>query len=341
MKNFETIEYISVKDVITLLEKANFTVNLIYKNSYIELKFENVKILYESEVNYNGEVVRKLSIHDNTHANNMNMYFYIDYNYFQLDKENSNKKILYLNYDENISFEIIKEYKETSLYTNKKRFNERVVEPKNENIVLNNIRSLRYQLVEKDDYFSRKKFEKQDKNLLNENSFNYEQGKRKLFYDPRYNFIAEGCYTGDKSCSNDEIRRNGFGNEVSFNGRKDLDIKLNTFIFRDEIEEIKSYTVNEENLTPLSYAYYQNKERIEEEAEIYKTIDKITRVENLDIIEISSDTENIKEILFNEKIKTKTNSENNINEFGPQKNEMSCDLDVYGFDCVEDDDIPF
>ena len=43
MKNFETIEYISVKDVITLLEKANFTVNLIYKNSYIELKFENVK----------------------------------------------------------------------------------------------------------------------------------------------------------------------------------------------------------------------------------------------------------------------------------------------------------
>ena len=145
MKNFESIEYISVKDVITLLEKANFTVNLIYKNSYIELKFENVKILYESEVNYNGEVARKLLIHDSTYANNMNMYLYIDYNYFQLDKENSNKKILYLNYDENISFEIIKEYKETSLYMNKKRFNERVVELKNENIVLNDIRNLRYQ----------------------------------------------------------------------------------------------------------------------------------------------------------------------------------------------------
>ena len=341
MKNFESIEYISVKDVITLLEKANFTVNLIYKNSYIELKFENVKILYESEVNYNGEVARKLLIHDSTHANNMNMYLYIDYNYFQLDKENSNKKILYLNYDENISFEIIKEYKETSLYTNKKRFNERVVEPKNENTVLNDIRNLRYQLVEKDDYVNRKKFEKQDKNLLNEDSFKYEQGKRKLFYDPRYNFIAEGCYAGNKVFLDDEIRRNGFGNEVSFNGRKDLDIKLNTFIFRDEIEEIKSYTVNEENLTPLYYAYYQNKERIEEEAEIYKTIDKITRVESLDIIEISSDTENIKEILFNEKIKKETNSEHEFNEFGPQKNEMSSDIDVNEFDWVEDDDIPF
>lgn len=343
MKNFSSIEYVNIWDMFKLVNQYGYILNLIYKNNYIELKFEDVYALVKTGVNeYSKAAYTYIVIDDKTPSKNMTFCMDVKYNYFYLDKEKSNKDKLYLIYNENICFEVIKNrnYK-TNVYINPKKYEE-VTEMKNENELLKNITNLKIVVNESNDSYIFKKIFRKEKNLIKNETFTFEEGKRKIFYDPRYSFKVEGCYNKHR------IDYTTYNEEIEFEGRKNMNIKLNSQIFTNEPSGLISYKVIKENIDPYlwSGSYYNREEaekRYEEQVRLQKSIEGITKVEDLYIVEFEQDTENIEKILFNKKTKEdKKQINNEYQKYEYYEDEYNdYDQEVVGFEPVEDDDIPF
>ena len=322
MSNFSTVQYLKIDDIFDIIRKNKYMVNMIYRNDYIELKFEDVNILILDD-----GITKVLIVEDNTPAGNMKLEEIVKYENLLWSESNFTDNTINVVYNDNISFEIVRCKSRESVFTNKEDYINNVTIHKNENKLLDAVTDLKID-AKKDSPIITKLF-KREKNLLRVETFEFEEGKRKVFYDSRYKFRAEGCYYPQDTISK-YCKECG---QYKFYGREELEVCLNGRIFMNEPKEIVSYSVVKENVKSKLWnrGFYSRKisdKQYNYNVEKQKNISGITKVEDLYIIEFDEETTGMGEVLFDNPSYT---GDSNI----------VSDLDYVGFGAVDDDDIPF
>ena len=322
MSNFSTIQYLKIDDIFDIIRKNEYMVNMIYRNDYIELKFEDVNILLLDD-----GVTKVLTVEDNTPAENMRLEEIVKYENLLCSENDFTDNIINVVYNENISFEIVRCKNRESVFTNKEEYINNITIHKNENKLLDAVADLKID-AKKDSPIITKIF-KRENNLLRVETFEFEEGKRKVFYDPRYKFRAEGCYYPQYTINKDYKE---YG-EYRFYGREELEVYLNGRIFMNEPKEVVSYSVIKENIKSKLWnkGFYSKKisdTQLNYNVEKQKNISGITKVEDLYIVEFDEETNGMGEVLFDNPSYT---GDSNI----------VSNLDYVGFGAVDDDYIPF